>query len=87
MILTVNVIMDGSYESGSTCSIIKKSSRSLHKISEKTKEVATIKDELEVSFSFKEGIDLLNLHHNAIVISLGITICLIKRISVDNASP
>lgn len=51
-----------------------------------TEKTCAIKEELEVTFNFRESIDILNPYYDALVISLGIANCLIKRILVENRS-
>lgn len=56
MVRTVHVIMGGSYESGSTYLGM----RQIHNMSGKVKRTYAVEDELEVTFDFKESIDVLN---------------------------
>lgn len=86
MVRIVNVIFGGSYESGVTYSAAKRNLRRVHNVSGRAENTYSVEEELEVTFNFKESIDVLNPHHNALVISLGIANCLIKRILVDNGS-
>lgn len=56
----------------------------IHNVSGRVEKTFVVEDELEVIFSFKESIVVLNPYHDVQVISLGITSCLIKRIHVYN---
>lgn len=76
--------MGGSYENGSTYSAAKISIQQIHNVSGRDERTCAVENELEVTFYFKESIDVLNPHQDALVISLGIANYLIKRILVDN---
>lgn len=86
MVRTINVIMSGWRESGTTYSAAKRSAHKVCSLTDRPGRTLAIEDKLEVTFSFREGIDILNPHHGALVISLGIANCLIKRLLVDNGS-
>ncbi|KAL5800165.1 hypothetical protein ACOSQ4_033049 [Xanthoceras sorbifolium] len=83
---TVNVISGGSEVNGVTYSEAKHHSRQAGRTEVRQTHTADPTYNYPISFSNDEHTDLFNPHHDALVISLTVANCLIKRILVDNES-
>ncbi|KAL5846603.1 hypothetical protein ACOSQ3_010127 [Xanthoceras sorbifolium] len=83
---TVNVISGGSEVNGVTYSEAKRHSRQAGRTDVQRTHTADPTYNYPISFSSDEHTDLFNPHHDALVISLTVANCLIKRILVDNGS-
>ncbi|XP_062085288.1 uncharacterized protein LOC133791376 [Humulus lupulus] len=83
---TCNVISGGSEVSGVTYSAAKRHAREVSGMDGRPKRPPTNYTGQTISFVNDEASDLLNPHHDALVISLFISNCLAKRILIDNGS-
>lgn len=70
---TVNIIVGGSYKSSVIYLVVKRSARKVFKVTARAYEMCIVEDELEATFDFNESVDILNLCHDVLVISLSIT--------------
>ncbi|KAF3522227.1 hypothetical protein F2Q69_00048444 [Brassica cretica] len=82
----INVISVGSEVSGVSHAAAKKSTRNAKHGLEMTQSKLLLLGTDEISFTVKEQEKILAPHHDALVISLTVTNCLVKRILVDNGS-
>uniref|UniRef100_A0A0D3A8S2 Retrotransposon gag domain-containing protein n=1 Tax=Brassica oleracea var. oleracea TaxID=109376 RepID=A0A0D3A8S2_BRAOL len=82
----IHVISGGSEISGVNHAAAKKSTRNAKHGLETTKPKLLLLGTDEISFTAKEQEKIRAPHHNALVISLNIANCLVKRILVDNGS-
>ncbi|KAL5808662.1 hypothetical protein ACOSQ3_029353 [Xanthoceras sorbifolium] len=83
---TVNVISGGSEVNGVTYLEAKRHSWQAGRTEVRQTHTADPTSNYSISFSSDEHTDLLHPHHDALVISLTVANCLIKRILVDNGS-
>ncbi|XP_048605714.1 uncharacterized protein LOC106356361 [Brassica napus] len=82
----IHVISRGSEISGVSHAAAKKSTRNAKHGLETTKPKHLLLGTDEISFTAKEQEKILAPHHDALVISLTVANCLVKRILVDNGS-
>ncbi|KAF2546687.1 hypothetical protein F2Q70_00022096 [Brassica cretica] len=82
----IHVISGGSEISGVSDEAAKKSTRNAKYGLETTKPKLLLLGTDEISFTAKEQEKILAPHHDALVISLTVANCLVKRILVDNGS-
>ncbi|XP_013690096.1 uncharacterized protein LOC106394021 [Brassica napus] len=82
----INVISGGSEVSGVSHAAAKKSTRNAKHGLEMTQSKLLLLGTDEISFTVKEQEKILAPHHDALVISLTVANCLVKRILVDNGS-
>ncbi|KAF3497309.1 hypothetical protein DY000_02053183 [Brassica cretica] len=82
----IHVISGGSEISGVSHAAAKKSTRNAKHGLETTKPKRLLLGTDEISFTAKEQEKILATHHDALVISLTVANCLVKRILVDNGS-
>ncbi|XP_013665257.1 uncharacterized protein LOC106369681 [Brassica napus] len=82
----IHVISRGSEISGVSHAASKKSTRNAKHCLEMTKPKCLLLGTDEISFTAKEQEKILAPHHDALVISLTVANCLVKRILVDNGS-
>ncbi|KAM6593606.1 hypothetical protein CsatA_001309 [Cannabis sativa] len=83
---TCNVISGGSEVSGVTYSAAKRHAREIIGTEGRPKKQPAAYNGQTISFVDDEASDLLNPHHDALVISLFISNCFTKRILIDNGS-
>ena len=83
---TIHVISGGSEISGISHAAAKKNTRNARYSQETTKPKRLLLGTDEISFTAKEQEQVLAPHHNALVISLTVANCLVKRILVGNGS-
>ncbi|XP_013739734.1 uncharacterized protein LOC106442618 [Brassica napus] len=82
----IHVISGGSKISGISHADTKKSTKNAKHGLEAAKPKRLLLGTDEISFTAKEQEKVLTLHHDALVISLNVANCLVKRILVDNGS-
>ena len=82
----IHVISGGSEISGVSHASAKKSTRNTNHGLETTTPKRLLLGTDEISFTSKEQEKILAPHHDALVISLTVANCLVKRILVDNGS-
>ncbi|XP_062104496.1 uncharacterized protein LOC133815702 [Humulus lupulus] len=82
----VNCITGGSEVSGITYSAAKRHARSTTSGEVLHSTNTNIDPNLVISFTSTEATDLLNPHHDALVISINVANCLVKRVLIDNGS-
>ncbi|XP_033134307.1 uncharacterized protein LOC117127764 [Brassica rapa] len=82
----IHVISGGSEVSGVSHTAAKKSTRNAKHSLETAQPKRLRLGTYEISFTAKEQEKILALHHDALVVSLTIANCLVKRILVDNGS-
>ncbi|XP_013589247.1 PREDICTED: uncharacterized protein LOC106297583 [Brassica oleracea var. oleracea] len=82
----INVISGGSEVSGVSHAAANKSTRNAKHGLEMTQSKLLLLGTDEISFTVKEQEKILAPHHDALVISLTVVNCLVKRILVDNGS-
>ena len=82
----IHVIFGGSEVSGVSHAAAKKSTRNANHNLETTQPKHVVLSTDEISFTAKEQENILAPHHDALVISLTVANCLVKRILVDNGS-
>ncbi|KAF2551108.1 hypothetical protein F2Q68_00034485 [Brassica cretica] len=82
----IHVISGGSEVSGVSHAAAKKSTRNAKHGLETTQPKRLLLNTDEISFTAKEQEKILAPHHDALVVSLTIANCLVKRILVDNGS-
>ena len=82
----INVISGGSEVSGVSHAAAKKSTRNTKHGLETTQPKCLLVGTDEISFTAKEQEKILAPHHDALVISLTVASCLVKRVLVDNGS-
>ncbi|XP_013594346.1 uncharacterized protein LOC106377622 [Brassica napus] len=82
----IHVISGGSEISGINHAAAKKSTRNAKLGLETSKSTRLLMGTDEISFTTKEQEKVLAPHHNALVVSLTVANCLVRRILVDNGS-
>ncbi|KAL0742224.1 hypothetical protein Bca4012_083737 [Brassica carinata] len=82
----IHVISGGSEVSGVSHAAAKRSTRNAKQGLESTQSMRLLLGTDEISFTAKEKERILVPHHDAVVISLTVPNCLVKRILVDNGS-
>ncbi|KAL5843288.1 hypothetical protein ACOSQ4_009246 [Xanthoceras sorbifolium] len=82
----MNVITSGSEISGVSYSAAKRYTRHASNPEVHLKKTIDLVFDHTISFNNNEQTELLNPHHDALVISLHVANCLIKRILIDNGS-
>ena len=82
----IHVILGGSEISGISHAAAKKSTWNAKHGLEAAKQKCLLLGTDEISFMAKEQEKVLTPHHDALVISLTVVNCLVKRILVDNGS-
>ena len=84
--MIINVIFGGSEVRGIMHAAAKKSTKNTKNIQEVRRPKRLLLGTYEISFTPKEQEKVLAPHSNALVISLSLENCLVKRILVDNGS-